>query len=463
VLVTTTTGADQPGLANLFDASGDTLLAQANLGNGPIAQTVTFDGATAITSNSDGTLSSYFPNVRLLSNQINTTTLSGAPGVVPQPINMLATAPSGSIGNLFVTLPTAPQPSVAVLIRNETQQSANYLIQQELPVAASPVNVAGNSDSSRVYAISQDDGSNQVAFGDCEDPTHVTGSGQVASIEVSSLTISKRLPVGICPVYGVSSTDDQRTFILNRGSGTVSVINSQLNVLDNTTGRQNLNPANGQLTLPPPAGYSGPTFKAGPVFADYYAPTSQLVTANYDSNTISIINTSLDAFGNDGPQFGQTVTVPVGNGPDALTILRDGSRVYVANQKDGTISVVNLGTYQVEATIPVTGHPISIASVYSTPYGQVYVVSSDQPYMTVIRTDTDQVSASLELDGTGVDVRATAQESGAKAAAGSIFNAITDSHASGSGAPCGFGAVYYLPSGPCSLLTSQHVSTQSSH
>ncbi len=164
-------------------------------------------------------------------------------------------------------------------------------------------------------------------------------------------------------------------------------------------------------------------------------------------------------YGNDAPDFGQTYTIPVGNGPDALTILRDGSRVYVANQKDSTVSVVNLSTYQVEATVPVVGHPISIASVASTPYGQVYVVSSDQPYLTVIRTDTDAVNASLQLDGEGVDVHATAQQAGAPTAAGSIYNAINVSHASGSGAPCGFGATYYLASGPCSLLTSSRLRT----
>ena len=88
------------------------------------------------------------------------------------------------------------------------------------------------------------------------------------------------------------------------------------------------------------------------MFADYYAPSSQLVTANYDSNTITIINASLDQYGNDSPLFGQAVTVPVGNGPATLTILRDGSRVYVANQKDSTVSVVSLTNYQVSPRYP---------------------------------------------------------------------------------------------------------------
>jgi YVTN family beta-propeller protein len=421
------TGADAAGLANVFDGSGDTLLTQATLGNGPLAMTLSGSGTSATTTNSDGTVNTFTPSTILQTKNIQSSTL-----VSPaNPKNLLYTASS-----LLITEPN--KAAIAVL----SNSSGVYRLLQELPVAGSPITLAGNSSAARVYAISQDNGSNSVAFGDCETPTAVTTAGQVAAIELATVTISTTLPVGICPVYGRSSADNNRTFILNRGSGTITVINSQLNTLDTTAGLQNM--SGGTLTLPPPSGVAASGFTAGPVFADYYAPASQLVTANYDSNTISIINTSLDQFGNDSPLFGQTVTVPVGNGPATLTILRDGSRVYVANQKDGTVSVVSLTNYQVLATIPVSGHPISIASTFSTPYGQVYVLPSDQAFMNVIRTDTDSVSASIQLDGTGVDVHTSAQTVAANSATtGAVTNAINVSHASGSGAPCGFGAPCY--------------------
>ena len=61
--------------------------------------------------------------------------------------------------------------------------------------------------------------------------------------------------------------------------------------------------------------------------------------------------------------------------------------------------------------------------------------------MTVIRTDTDQVAASVQLDGTGVDVHTSAQSVAANSGTtGTVANAINVSHASGSGSPCGFGA-----------------------
>jgi YVTN family beta-propeller protein len=429
-VVTTTAGPNAPGLANVFDAAGDTLLSQAALGVNPLALTLSSTAGAAITSNSDGTVNSFTPSPILQTKNIQSSTLLQP----AQPINLLVTAT-----NLFITEPNLP--AVAVLTNNA---SGVYRLTQQLPVPASPINVAGNSNAARVYSITQDNGSNQVTFGACETPSQVTTPGQVQSIEISTVTISRTLPVGICPVYGISSSDNNRSFILNRGSGTVTVINSQYNALDSTANRPNLDPTTGTLLLPPPAGTSAASFNAGPVFADYYAPASQLVTANYDSNTISIINVSLDQFGNDSPLFGQTVTVPVGNGPATLTILRDGSRVYVANQKDSTVSVVSLTSYQVLATVPVTGHPISIASTFSTPFGQVYVLPSDQAYLTVIRTDTDQVEASVQLDGVGVDVHTSAQSVAANSTTtGAVPNAINVSHASGSGSPCGFGARCY--------------------
>ena len=429
-VVTTSAGTGAAGLANVFDAAGDTLLTQASLGINPLALTLSSSAGSATTANTDGTVTSFTPSTTLQTKNIQSSTLLQP----AQPVNLLSTAT-----NLFITEPNVP--AVAVLTNNS---SGVYQLTQQLPVPASPINLAGNSSASRVYSITQDNGANQVAFGDCETPSAVTTPGQVQSIEISTVTISRTLPVGICPVYGIGSSDNSRVFILNRGSGTVTVINSQYNTLDTTANRPNLNSTTGALLLPPPSGTPVAGFNAGPVFADYYAPSSQLVTANYDSNTITIINTSLDQFGNDSALFGQAITVPVGNGPSTLTILRDGSRVYVANQKDSTVSVVSLTNYTVLATIPVTGHPISMASTFSTPYGQVYVLSSDQPYMTVIRTDTDQVAASIQLDGTGVDVHTSAQSVAANSSTtGTVANAINVSHASGSGSPCGFGATCY--------------------
>ncbi len=43
--------------------------------------------------------------------------------------------------------------------------------------------------------------------------------------------------------------------------------------------------------------------------------------ANYDGSTISVIDVSLDEYGNDSPTFGTTYTIPVGTNPASVTVL----------------------------------------------------------------------------------------------------------------------------------------------
>jgi YVTN family beta-propeller protein len=115
------------------------------------------------------------------------------------------------------------------------------------------------------------------------------------------------------------------------------------------------------------------------------------------------VNNPIDANG-----FGQVLAnVPVGVNPLMVAVLQDGSRAYVVNQADSTVSVVNLTTNTVTATIPVpaTTHPNFIAAISGTPTGKVYITSPETNSMTVIRTDTDKVETTIPLQGKGVMVR----------------------------------------------------------
>jgi YVTN family beta-propeller protein len=179
------------------------------------------------------------------------------------------------------------------------------------------------------------------------------------------------------------------------------------------------------------------------VHAAVYQPGGLLVTANYDSNTITVINVGLDIYGNDGPQFGQTHTIPVGKGPIAVTILQDGSRAYVANQLDGTVSVVDLTSFVVTKTIPVFGgaHPDAIASVSGIGTGAVFVLAKDSQYITAIRTDTEQVTANIFLQSYGMALRSTTDTAGGPSNSppgnrNGQYNSIAVSRAAGQGVPC---------------------------
>ena len=399
-----------PGVVTLVSFSGDSVMALAQIGNGPLGFAVDPSGSLAYSENCDGTISSVPISTSLQTNKVGSSTLLA--GAVP--INMLV-----ATGTQYVV--EQGRDAIAAM------SGSPPALKQEIPVAPSVINVAGSPISQRVYSISQGStGSSSVAWGNCANPSGVTAAGEADTIEIATNTISARLPLGVCPVFGVMSADSRRTFIMNRGSGTITVINSQLNTLDtalNATGTINL------------CGGTTPC-NAGPVYAELYTPGNLLVTANHDNNTISVIDVSLDVYGNDSATFGKVLaTVPVGSNPAMLTVLQDGSRAYTANQGDGTVTVVNLTNFTAQKTISLgsgTPNPRTIVSTYNYPTGKVYVSSQNSPNVVIIRTDTDTVSATLTVQGNVVDVRTTNQYAGSTTQGG---NNITVSRSAGSGVP----------------------------
>jgi DNA-binding beta-propeller fold protein YncE len=412
-----------PSVITLVDFSGDSIVNQADGGYGPITYSLEAGGANITAPNCDGTLTTVqATTASLLTKLVQNSTVPLSPGV------FLTNSLVAGI-NLYVTESgpgtNCSGPNCVAQLTGSPEG-----LKQEIPVAASLINMTGYSTGERVYAISQgnSNGGTQPAWGDCANPSSVTVDGEATAIETATNTVSARLPLGVCPVFGFQTPDELRNFIMNRGSGTVTVINTQLNTIDSA------HPAI-------PVG-------AGPVYADYYRPGQLLVTSNYDSNSISIIDVSLDQYGNDSSTFGTVrATVPVGVHPVEVSVLQDGSRVYVANQGDiaagtcsnglpcvpGSVSVVNLQTYTVEKTIALTSNPHAIQSIYNYPIGKVYVASQNSPYLTVIRTDSDIVSATPEMQGNIVDIHVNAQYPG-NAAPGQI-NYQTESRSVGSGAP----------------------------
>lgn len=453
-----------PGVATVIDYSGDTIMATAGIGPDPQAFTIDESGSTGYTINSDGTLTNFPISTQLQQRNVTYSTLP----TTSVPIGMFS--PSSGLwitdlqGNLVDVLNSVPE-----------------TFKLSVPVAPTPIAISGPVlIGQRNYSISQNNVStlpaNIIPFGvTCNiSPSSVTENGEADAIEPSNYTVSARIPLGKCPVYSIQSPDRQRFFVLNRGSDTITVINSQTNALDTCTPFTN---QNGQLvtchpTLPlslgavaatgitPPNGTAGMTQTAGPVYAEYNQATNQLVVSNYDGGTISIIDVSLDIYGNDSATFGTTFTVKVGNTatpePASVTVLADGSRAYTANQNDGTgdgtVSIVNLSSHTLEKTLAVVGHPRTVVSTMNSLYGKVYVASPDSPYLSIIRTDLDVVDTTILLSGDTIDVRVTTQN-------GSSGNSNVTSRRPGGGQPC------YLPTsvldpGNLAALTLQQCQSQ---
>jgi len=429
------------GIATIVDYSGDTVMAIAPIGVGPKNLAVDETGSNGFTVNSDGTLSSFPVSTSLQAKNVVYSTLKAS----AQPINLLvpqagmfAADLTGSVVDVFGLSPP-------------------LALKLSVPVALAPVAMVDvpSVTSQREYAISQ--GFSDPTGVACNTAPTTQTTGFATPIEYSTNSADPQIQLGICPVYGIQSSDQQRVYVLNRGDDTVSVINSRNNALDACTpftdpetGRTvychptlplsqnavkaiNSTPACQNSTIPPcggpPNGTTGMTATAGPVYAEYNVATSTLVVANYDGGTISVIDVSLDEYGNDSPTFGTTYTIPVGNNPASVTVLYDGSRAYTANQTDGTVTIVNLTSHTVEKTLTVVGHPRTVSSTQNSLYGKVYVASPDSPYVTIISTVNDLVDTTVLVQGNVVDVHVSTQN-------GTQGNGNVISRMPGYGEPC---------------------------
>ncbi len=426
-----------PGIATIIDYSGDSVMAFAPIGPGPVTFTIDESASSGYTVNSDGTLSNFPLSTSLQAKNVTYTTLPST----ANPVNLFSPSASlwaadlnGNQADLFSGFP----------------QSFKIAI----PLSPTPVSIEGPVlNGQRVFAITQ---GNVLSPTACNTSPTTGPLGMVNGIETSTNTVSSYIPLGKCPVFGLESADSKRLFILNRGDDTVTVINTQDNTLDNQcpppTGCVNqdgqtyfthptlplsqaalaatgVTPPNCNIAANPTCGMLP---AAGPVYAEYNQATAQLVIADYDAGAISVIDVSEDQYGNDSPTFGATFTIPVGNNPAAVTVLNDGSRAYTANQTDQTVTVVLLSSHTVERTLPITGHPRTVVSTQNSEQGKVYVASPDSPYLTILRTDLDIVDTIVLVEGNVVDVRVTTQN-------GSSGNANTQSRTPGYGQPC------YLP------------------
>ncbi len=407
-VIASTTGANTPGLATLVDFSGDTIVNTTNLGDNPFWLLVDQTADVAYTLNGDGTLNSFSISAGLIQSQVNQSTL-----------------PAGSSATTLVTQQTslyATQSGLASVA--QFAAGAPPALREQLPTGVNTVYTVAAPSVPRVYAVVQ------AGSTSCQ-PTFAAGP-HVAAIETTTQTISACLPTGATPVYGVMTADGRRAFIMNRGSNTITVINSQTNAIDNFTTYPN-------GTIP---------VGTGPVWADFAPTLNEMVVANagdgVNPGSVSIIsiplcsattvvsnpncdvNNPVDAAG-----FGTVVAnIPVGINPIQVAVLQDGTQAVVANQGNattpGSISFINLATDTVIATIPATtgtdgvqdltihGYPTYIAVTTGSPTGKVYVVSSGETGLpssqdlTILRTDTDAVSTHVGLLSRGVQVHVNA-------------------------------------------------------
>lgn len=188
-------------------------------------------------------------------------------------------------------------------------------------------------------------------------------AGTVSVVNTATNKVIATVPVGSQPAGVVFDPTGTRFYVVNSGGvvGSVSAVS-----LPTNTVAAPIVIGNGPfLAAIGPAGSPS----AGKLYVTIYGP-------NGDGNTVAVIDTTTN----------QVTTVSVagaGNGPQALAISPDGTRLWVGTAVSGNVSVVDTATNAVVKTIPVSG----AAGIAFSPDGHfVYVANFTANTVSVINT-----------------------------------------------------------------------------
>lgn len=274
MLVVTANGPVNPGATTRLDVSGDTAVAQATTGLGPVHATLLPNGArTYVPNSAEDTVSSFSSS----NPSLVTTIVLAAPSQHPTPIYVATTE------NAFVYVANYADSTVDAIT------VASNIVSSTIPVGTNPVALVETGDSNHLYSVN-------------------LGANSVTSIDPVSKSVKTTIPVGTSPVWAVSRSDNQKVYVLNTGSGTVSSIDT---LSDTTTC--------GGLSQP-----ACPSVGVGASYMVYDTFRNRLYVTNPVTNSLVALNAAADP---------PTVmyTSPVAASPVSVAALSDGSRIYVGS------------------------------------------------------------------------------------------------------------------------------------
>ncbi|HVF91073.1 MAG TPA: hypothetical protein VNH22_13470 [Blastocatellia bacterium] len=106
-----------------------------------------------------------------------------------------------------------------------------------------------------------------------------------------------------------------------------------------------------------------------------------------DNNSVTVVDVTNDA----GAVLEE---IPVGKEPSSIALNADGSRAYVANAGDGTVSIINTQRLKVIGTIKVGVEPRALC--FTPNFTKLYVASFSSNSVHVINPETDTVTKVIE-------------------------------------------------------------------
>lgn len=354
VLVITGNGAANPGASTTIDVSGDTAISQSAVGIIPVHAALAVSGTGVYVANRGNDSVSEFS----YASATPVTTITLPTGSAP---DFVATSEAAT-----VYVANGGNGTVSAI------STANNVVTNTIAVGGFPVSMVEVPSVLKLYVAKA---------------SNASGNGSVLSINTEDQTVNPPVVASttapwVSPVWVVSRSDGQRVYVLDKGSGFVSAINTDFDTLVGT---------------PAPVG-------AGADFMTYDPILNRLYVTNPVTNQVIVLDASTDSL--------TAMTASVAN-PVSVTALPDGTRFYVTSAAvsgvapiqtvASSVTVLYTSDLSVKTTIPLTSVPAVCASktwselsvAAAADSSRVYVGNCDAANTAIIQTSNDSLVLQL--------------------------------------------------------------------
>jgi YVTN family beta-propeller protein len=242
-----------------------------------------------------------------------------------------------------------------------------------IPVGSTPVALAINSTTNKIFAVNQNSnnitvidgvtfGTTFVNVGHSPDAVAVNpttnkiyvanrGDNTVSVIDGSTDTNTATVATGSAPQAVAVNPTTNKIYVVNQNSNNVTIINGTNNSIIAKIG-----------------------VGSSPYAAVINTVTNKIYIANHSANgTVTVI---------DGQSNSVVATVSVGSFPDAVAVNSQTNRIYVVNFNDSTVSVIAGASNTNIATVPVGRYPLFLAT--DPVSDMIYVSNYDAGTVTAI-------------------------------------------------------------------------------
>ena len=363
---------NNPGAITRIDVSGDTNVAVAKMGIGPVHGSLSPDATRVYVANSlDDTVSAFST-----SDSTNITTISLPSGSHP---NFVVTTQSDTVyvANLGDATLTPPVPPYVAAITTGTN-----IVSHTIPVETNPIAMAETPDGKKLYVVNQ-------------------GSGTVTPVNTVDKSVNLPIAVGSSPVSVVARADSHRVYALDQLSGNISAIDTFSDAVVGTA-----------------------TAGVGANYLYYDQPRNRIYIANPTTHQIALFDASVDPAlappATPLPAIDLSATCGTGCTIAGITVLPDGSRAYVltynevacANAGDVApclatkVTVIQAGGNSMGKTISVdpgtAGQVPTVAVCTSARFRRFIAASADSSHVYVSNCDAGSTASIRTSDDTKV-------------------------------------------------------------